>query len=87
MDLAAGYDSPLFQRTVSGVLQSLRRGTSLLSDLEQEAAESRKQFRAAKEEAVAKAPVKMMLPIGTLILPAMLLLVLGPVVLELFGGI
>ena len=85
-ELAASYDSPLFARTVSGILQSLRRGTSLVQDLELAAEESRKQFRAAKEEVVAKAPVKMMLPIGTLILPAMLLFVLGPVLLELIGG-
>ena len=38
------------------------------------------------EERVAKAPVKMMLPTGTLILPAMLLLVMGPILLELAGG-
>ena len=85
-ELTAGYDSPLFARTISGMLQSIRRGTSLVQDLELAAEESRKQFRAAKEEAVAKAPVKMMLPIGTLILPAMLLFVLGPVLLELIGG-
>ena len=38
------------------------------------------------EERVAKAPVKMMVPTGVLILPAMLMLVLGPVLLELAGG-
>ena len=32
------------------------------------------------------APVKMMMPTGALILPAMLLLVLGPVLLELANG-
>ena len=37
---------------------------------------------------MARAPttVKMMVPTGTLILPAMLLLVLGPVLLELMEG-
>lgn len=39
------------------------------------------------EERVAKAPVKMMMPTGALILPAMLLLVLGPVLLELANGV
>ena len=42
--------------------------------------------QAQVEERVAKAPVKMMIPTGTLILPAMLLLVLGPVLLELMEG-
>ena len=33
-----------------------------------------------------KAPVKMMLPVGALILPSMLILVLGPVLLGMVGG-
>ena len=43
-------------------------------------------YKARRQEAVAKAPVKMMVPTGVLILPAMLMLVLGPVLLELAGG-
>lgn len=85
--LAASYDSPLFSRTVSSVVRSLRFGTALGECLEQAAAEARAERRARVEERVAKAPVKMMVPTGTLILPAMLILVLGPVLLELMGGI
>lgn len=36
---------------------------------------------------MAKAPVKMMLPVATLILPAMLMLVMGPIMLDLMEGI
>ena len=86
-ELAASYDSALFERVVSGMLRSLRSGSSLAADLEQAAAESRAERRAKVEERVAKAPVKMMLPTAALILPAMLLLVLGPVLLELMEGI
>ena len=43
-------------------------------------------YRARRQEQVAKAPVKMMVPTGTLILPAMLIMVLGPVLLEMAGG-
>lgn len=86
-ELAAAYDSPLLARTLSGVESSLLRGTSLVQDLERAADESRKQYRARKEQIVAKAPVKMMLPIGVFILPAMLLLVLGPVILGLVQGL
>ncbi len=85
--LAASYDSPLFTRTVSSIVRSLRFGTALGECLEQAAAEARAERRARVEERVAKAPVKMMVPTGTLILPAMLILVLGPVLLELMGGI
>lgn len=84
--LAQGYDNPLFSRTVSAVIRSLRFGTSLGEVLEQAAEQARAARKAQVEERVAKAPVKMMIPTGTLILPAMLLLVLGPVLLELMEG-
>lgn len=84
--MAASYDSPLLARVVEGMVRSLRFGTSLADSLEAFAVEARAVHRARVEEQVAKAPVKMMLPTGALILPAMLLLVLGPVLLELMEG-
>jgi len=54
--------------------------------LDDAAVQSRAAWKAQLEEKVAKAPVKMMLPTGTLILPAMLLLVMGPILLELANG-
>ena len=86
-ELASAYDSPLLARTLSSVDSSLIRGTSLVQDLGRTADEARKQYRARKEQIVAKAPVKMMLPTGVFILPAMLLLVLGPVILGLVQGL
>ena len=71
---------------VDSILRSLRLGTSLTGALEDAASQSRATYRTALEERVAKAPVKMMLPTGTLILPAMLLMVMGPVLIELAGG-
>ena len=68
------------------MIRSLHFGTSLAESLESAAQEARGDYKAKREEQVAKAPVKMMLPTGTLILPAMLLLVLGPVLLELMEG-
>lgn len=85
-NLAASYDSPLFERVVENVVRSLRFGSSLADELEDAAREARAAYRARKQEQVAKAPVKMMVPTATLILPAMLMLVLGPVMLELIGG-
>lgn len=84
--LADSYDSERLKRVLDGVIRSLRLGTSYERNLGQEAADARSSYRAAIEERVAKAPVKMMVPIGVLILPAMLLLVLGPVLLQLIGG-
>ena len=84
--VAASYDSPPFTRVVENVVRSLRFGASMADSLEDAAREARASYRARLQEQVAKAPVKMMVPTATLILPAMLMLVLGPVMLELIGG-
>lgn len=85
-ELASSYGCEQLTRVVDSVVRSLRFGSSLTGILEEAAAQSRADWRTALEERVAKAPVKMMLPTGTLILPAMLLLVMGPILLELAGG-
>ena len=84
--VADSYDSPVMNRVIEDTIRSLRFGSSLADNLELVAEEVRAEYRSRKEEQVAKAPVKMMLPTGTLILPAMLILVLGPVLLELMKG-
>jgi tight adherence protein C len=81
--LADRVGTSSFQHFSSSVLRALRFGapmTQLLLDL---AREARKEYCAKRQELVAKAPVKMLLPTGALILPAMLLLVMGPIVLDL----
>lgn len=85
-DLAESYDCEQLSRVVDSILRSLRFGSALAGILEEASSQSRASYRARLEEKVAKAPVKMMLPTGTLILPAMLLMVMGPVLLELAGG-
>lgn len=85
-DFAASYECNQLSRIVDSIIRSLRFGSTLADVLEEAAAQSREAYKAALAERVAKAPVKMMLPTGTLILPAMLLLVLGPILLELASG-
>lgn len=85
--VAASYASPLLARVMENIVRSLRFGSTLADNLEDAAREARAGYKARKQEQVAKAPVKMMVPTGVLILPAMLMLVLGPVLLELAGGI
>ena len=84
--VAASYDSAVFGRVVETIIRSIRYGSSMVQSLEGDAAEARNAYQAVREERIAKAPVKMMLPTGALILPAMLLMILGPVLLELAGG-
>lgn len=85
-DVAATYDSPVFSRAVETIIRSIRFGGSVSESLEADAAEARDAYKARREESIAKAPVKMMFPTGILILPAMLLMVMGPVLLELSNG-
>lgn len=84
--VADSFDSPVLKRVLGDVARSLRYGSALSESLGSVAVEVRKEYRARKQEEVAKAPVKMMIPTGALILPAMLILVLGPVMLELMTG-
>lgn len=85
-ELAQSYRSDQFERTAERIVRSLRFGSALAPDLEAAAAEARARRRSQVEERVAKAPVKMMVPTGALILPAMLILILGPILLELMQG-
>lgn len=84
--LSATYASSVFARVTEAWVRSLRFGTSMVEGLEAESAQARSACKAQREERIAKAPVKMMVPTGVLILPAMLILVLGPVLLELMNG-
>lgn len=86
-NLARQYDSNLLGRVMEDAIRSLRFGTPLAEALQSAAIEARAVHKARVEERVAKAPVKMMLPVGALILPAMMLLILGPVLLELVTGL
>lgn len=85
-DIASTYDSAVFSRVVDNIVRAMRFGSPLADSLEVLAAEARQSHKASVEEKVMKAPVKMMLPVGTLILPSMLILVLGPVLLDLMQG-
>ena len=84
--VARSYDSALFERFAENVIRSLRFGTSLADNLSVLSAEARAIRKAKLEEKVAKAPVKMLLPVGALILPAMLIFIMGPIMLDLMQG-
>lgn len=84
--VASTYDSAIFSRVVDNIVRAMRFGAPLAENLEVLAIEARQGHKAYVQEKVMKAPVKMMLPVGTLILPSMLILVLGPVLLDLVQG-
>ena len=65
-------------RFASVVSQALAFGSPLAATLEQQAQTIRDEQRAQVEEEIERVPVKMFIPLGTLIVPAMLLAILGP---------
>jgi tight adherence protein C len=80
--LSDDLDLAALRRFSDAVSQALAFGSPLASVLEQQAQAIRDEQRSQVEEEIEKVPVKMLLPLGTLIVPAMLLAILGP----LLGG-
>lgn len=62
----------------SAVGESMELGAPLIRALERQAIQVRAERRSLIEERIEKVPVRMLIPLGTLILPAMLLAILGP---------
>lgn len=62
----------------SVVGEALAFGTPLAETLDRQAQALRDQQRSEVEEQIEKVPVKMLVPLGTLIVPAMLVAILGP---------
>lgn len=66
------------ERFAAVVSQALAFGSPLAATLEQQAQNIRDEQRAQMEELIEQVPVKMLIPLGTLIVPAMLMAILGP---------
>jgi len=82
-DLAAHIGLKEFDRFTSLSLRALDYGAPLTHLLYNLADDARKSYRAERQTKVAKAPVKMLIPTGAFILPAMMMLVLGPIILDI----
>ena len=79
--LAARTRVPSLRRLVIALGRSARLGTTIGSTLRSVAVDLRGERRARAEELARRAPIKMLFPLVFLILPAFLLLTVGPVVL------
>jgi tight adherence protein C len=80
--LAARTEAPSLRRLVVALSRSSRLGTAVGSTLRSVAADLRSDRRTRAEELARRAPIKMLFPLVFLILPAFLLLTVGPVVLS-----
>ena len=74
-------DAPSLGKLMSALSRAHRLGTSAQSSLRAIADELRTEHRTRAEEVARQAPVKMLFPLVFLILPAFLLLTVGPVLL------
>lgn len=76
--LSEEVDIDVMKRFSEAVCESLEFGTPLANVLQQQAKMLRDFRHFQIEEEIEKVPVKMIIPLGTLIVPAMLLAILGP---------
>lgn len=81
-ELARRIDSRALRRFSESSLQAIHHGAPLAMTLQRFSHDVRQRRRNAMERQIEKAPVKMLIPTGTCILPAMLILVAGPVLLQ-----
>jgi tight adherence protein C len=77
-DLARRLDVASLDRFAGVVSQALAFGSPLAATLEKQAQAIRDEQRSLVEEEIERIPVRMLIPLGTLIVPAMLLAILGP---------
>ena len=77
-DLAEDLEVTALRRFASVVGESLSFGSPLAQALERQAQAIRDEQRSQVEEEIERLPVKMLIPLGTLIVPAMFLAILGP---------
>ena len=78
MDAAADLELRALESFATAVTQALTLGAPLASTLSAQSAECRAAHRAEVERNIERAPVKILIPTGTLILPALLLSIIGP---------
>ena len=76
--VAEEVDVSALRRFAAVVSEALAFGAPLAEALEQQAQAIREEQRSQVEEEIEKVPVKMLIPLGTLIVPAMFLAILGP---------
>lgn len=76
--LADELDVGALRRFAAAVTQAIAFGAPLAQTLELQAATIRDEQRSEMEAEIERVPVKMLVPLGTLIVPAMLLSILGP---------
>ncbi len=82
-DLSDRVDVPELTSFIAAVIQSEQLGVSMAKVLRIQSDQMRTRRRQLAEEEAGRAPIKMVFPIGCLIFPSILILLLGPAALTL----
>jgi tight adherence protein C len=82
-DLADRVEVPELTSFIAAVIQSEQLGVSMAKVLRIQSEQMRTRRRQIAEEEAGRAPIKMVFPIGCLIFPSILILLLGPAALTL----
>jgi tight adherence protein C len=86
-EFARRNPTPIVRLFVAAVVQNQRLGTPLAGILRQQAATARRQRRQLVEEKAAKIPLKMIFPTVFCILPALMIVVVGPAMVRLLEAL
>lgn len=84
--LAARICAPSLARFCAAVCEALSFGAPLAQTLERQADAIREEQRASVQQRIEEVPVRMLVPLGTLVVPAMLLAILGPLLCAALGS-
>jgi tight adherence protein C len=83
--MAQRVNEPQITTMVTAIVQAERLGSNLSGMLKELAVDTRHLRWALAEERAAKLPIKMMLPMGLLMLPSLYVMIFGPVVANVVG--
>ena len=86
MDMAGRVGSASVTKFCAAVCEALSFGAPLAQTLERQADSLREEQGSAVQQRIEEVPVKMLVPLGTLVVPAMLLAILGPLLCAAFAS-
>ncbi|MGD8555565.1 MAG: type II secretion system F family protein, partial [Anaerolineales bacterium] len=85
-DMSDRLGVPEMTSFVAAVVQSEQLGVSMAKVLKVQSTQMRVRRRQLAEEEAHRAPVKMVFPIGLLIFPSLMIILLGPAIMQLLGS-
>jgi tight adherence protein C len=86
-EMVARTNVPALTNFISAIIQAEQLGVAIARVLEVQSEQLRIQRRQRAEEMAAKAPIKMLFPLVGCIFPSMFIVILGPAIILIVGGL